>query len=895
MNGHRQIDLGNERTLTVNGERYLYHPLQAISTAGIGDLGHVPMSIKVLLENQLRHFQCEDVTVESLQALIDGREVDISFRPGRVLMQDLLAGPALADLVALRDAVATTGVDAETVNPIIPVDLVIDHSLSVDVSACAEAAERNLALDYQRNHERYAFFRWCQRAFQNFRVVPPGSGIVHQINLEYLANVVTRTRVAKGLLLAADTLVGTDSHTPMVNSLGVLGFGVGGIEAQAAMLGLPIIMQVPAVVGVEFQGRLREGVTSTDLVLTVARKLRSHGVVGKFVEFYGDGLDAISLADRATISNMAPEYGATCVYFPIDAVTIAYLRSTGRDTTAIDCVQAYARAQGLWRDINTAIPVFSQQLVISLDEVEPCLAGPRRPEERIPLDAMAAAFERDIKAIFGVKRSPDRGVNVPAINHRLTDGDVVIAAITSCTNTSNPMVMMAAGLLARNALAKGLRSKPWVKTSLAPGSQVVRDYLDAAGLSSSLDALGFHLVGFGCTTCGGFSGPLSPEISDAIDSGHLISAAVLSGNRNFEARIHPQARAGYLASPPLVVAYAIAGNVSFDFAHEPLGVDNEGKSVYLRDIWPSNAEIDEALTKAIHPDMYRARYEEIFDGDSRWQQIPAPHGSRFAWNEDSTYLRRPPYFDDLAVRAQAPQEIVDARLLALLGDSVTTDHISPSGAIANDSPAGMWLRARQVTPRDFNSYGSRRANHEVMIRGGFANIRLRNLLLPEREGGFTRHQPSNEIMTIFDAAERYRIDGVSLVIVAGRDYGAGSSRDWAAKATALLGVKAVIAESFERIHRSNLIGLGVLPLQLSDGRRCEDLNLDGSERISICGIADGLVARAQLSLRVHRSGVVDQVVPVFCRLDTARDVAYFQHGGILPFIFRQLIAAKGSC
>ena len=879
------------RTLSAGGRDYLYYSLPEAQKAGIGDLTRLPYSIKVLLENLLRHFDGAAVTEDSIRALIAGRPEEIAFRPGRVLMQDLLAGPCMADLAAMRDAISEAGGDPAAVNPLIPVDLVVDHSLTVDAFATADAARRNVEIEYRRNQERYEFFRWCQTAFENFRVVPPGAGIVHQVNLEYLAGVVQTRKTDGGTLAFPDTLVGIDSHTPMVNSLGVVGWGVGGIEAQAAMLGLPLSLLVPPVVGVELTGALSEGATATDLVLTIVERLRGHGVVGKFVEFHGPALDTLALADRATISNMAPEYGATCVYFPVDRVTLDYLRFTGRSAEQVGLVEAYAKAQTLWRDSSAPTPAFAERLSVDLGAVEPCLAGPRRPQDRVALGKVATSFRKDVTGLFGVKNGKSRAIPVEGMAHELTDGDVVIAAITSCTNTSNPSVMLAAGLLAEKAAAKGLTTKPWVKTSLAPGSQVVTDYLDAAGLTPSLDALGFQLVGYGCTTCGGFSGPLPGPVSDAVDAGNLVGAAVLSGNRNFEGRIHPQVRAGYLASPPLVVAYAIAGTVTRDLTTEPLGEDKDSKPVYLRDVWPTNAEIAAAVARTVSPEMFRKRYGAIFNGDAAWQAISAPEGARFKWDAASTYLRRPPYFDGIAGSPEDKTDIRNARVLAQLGDSITTDHISPSGAIKPDSPAGTWLSERQVARFDFNSYGARRANHEVMVRGGFANIRLRNELAPGTEGGWAKHMPSGDVVTIFDAAERYRTEGVPLVIVGGKEYGCGSSRDWAAKATALLGVRAVVAESFERIHRSNLIGLGVLPLQLPDGITRKDLKLGGDETLSVTGIAAGLKPRAELALTLTRADGSTMMLPLTCRLDTAGEVDYYRHGGILPFVYRQLLAA----
>ena len=886
----RKDSIDAKRTLKAGGKSYVYYSLPAAAEAGLGDLSRLPYSIKVLLENLLRHFDGTSVTADSIAAVVAGRPEEIAFRPGRVLMQDLLAGPCMADLAAMRDAIAAAGGDPAAVNPSIPADLVIDHSLTIEAFATANALQKNVEIEYQRNRERYEFFRWCQTAFDNFRVVPPGAGIVHQINLEYLADVVATRKAGRETVAFPDTVVGIDSHTPMVNSLGVVGWGVGGIEAQAAMLGQPISMLVPPVVGVELTGQLPEGATATDLVLTIVERLRKHGVVGKFVEFHGAGLDALALADRATISNMAPEYGATCVYFPIDRVTLDYLRFSGRDAGRVTLVETYAKAQTLWRDKSSPIPDFAERLSVDLGAIEPSLAGPRRPQDRVALGAVAESFARDLPKLFGVKEPAKRGVPVAGMDHALTDGDVVIAAITSCTNTSNPSVMLAAGLLAQKAAAKGLKPKPWVKTSFAPGSQVVSDYLDAAGLTPSLDALGFQLVGYGCTTCGGFSGPLPGAVSDAVDAGNLVGAAVLSGNRNFEGRIHPQVRAGYLASPPLVVAYAIAGTVTRDLTREPLGDGDDGAPVYLRDVWPSNAEIAAAVSATVSPEMFRKRYGAIFDGGAEWKAIAVPEGALYRWSASSTYLRRPPYFDGIGKTPPPTTDIKGAHALAVLGDSITTDHISPSGAIKPESPAGTWLTERQVTRFDFNSYGARRGNHEVMVRGGFANIRLRNELAPGTEGGITTHMPSGEVMTIFEAAERYRAEGVPLVIVGGKDYGSGSSRDWAAKATALLGVRAVIAESFERIHRSNLIGMGVLPLQFTGGANRQQLKLDGSETLSVAGIAGDITPRATLTLTVTRADGAATTLPLLCRLDTPGEVEYYRHGGVLPFVYRQLLA-----
>jgi len=880
------------RTIEAAGKRYSYFSLAAAAESpGLDGLARLPRTLKVLAENLLRHEDGRSVTVDDIRALAawpqSGRiEREIAYRPARVLMQDFTGVPAVVDLAAMRDAMAALGGDPKKINPLSPADLVIDHSVMVDYFGARDAFARNVEAEVRRNGERYAFLRWGQAAFDNFRVVPPGTGICHQVNLEHLARVVWSREADGGMLAYPDTLVGTDSHTTMINGLGVLGWGVGGIEAEAAMLGQPVSMRVPEVVGFKLTGALREGTTATDLVLTVTQMLRAKGVVGKFVEFYGPGLDHLALADRATIANMAPEYGATCGYFPIDSETIAYLKATARPAETIALVEAYARAQGLWREPGEAEPVFTDTLELDIGTVEASLAGPKRPQDRIALSNAADSFAATLGEMAGVKaprrrKAADQGFE-------LADGAVVIAAITSCTNTSNPNVMVGAGLLARNAVARGLAVKPWVKTSLAPGSRVVSDYLARAGLQDALDALGFNLVGYGCTTCIGNSGPLPEPVARAIADGDLIACAVLSGNRNFEGRINPLVRANYLASPPLVVAYAIAGSLTVDLVRDPLGADRNGNPVYLRDIWPSNREIHEAVRAAITPEMFAARYADVFSGDETWRAMSVTGGLTFDWDEKSTYVRKPPYFDGLAPEPAPLADIRGARPLAILGDSITTDHISPAGSIAEDSPAGRYLIERGVPRPAFNSYGSRRGNHEVMMRGTFANIRLRNEMAPGTEGGVTRHMPGGEVMTIFDAAMRYREEGVPLVVIAGREYGTGSSRDWAAKGPSLLGVKAVIAESFERIHRSNLVGMGILPLQFKDGANRKTLGLDGGETFDILGLADGITPGMDVACRIARADGSAETVTLTCRIDTEDEVAYFRHGGILHYVLRSL-------
>ena len=879
--------LGTRRTLEVAGERYDYFSLAAAADAGLGDVARLPYSLKVLFENLLR---CEDgrtVTAEDIRALAEwpreGRaNREIAFRPARVLMQDFTGVPAVVDLAAMRQAVADRGTDPKVINPLSPVDLVIDHSVMVDSFGHADSFNRNVEMEFRRNGERYAFLRWGQTAFDNFRVVPPGTGICHQVNLESLAQTVW-TAADDGVTLAyPDTVVGTDSHTTMVNGLAVLGWGVGGIEAEAVMLGQPISMLIPEVVGLRLTGALREGTTATDLVLTVTEMLRGHGVVGKFVEFFGDGLETLSLADRATIANMAPEYGATCGIFPIDAETLRYLRFTGRDNVAL--VEAYAKAQGMWRGDADAEPVFTETLELDLSSVEPSLAGPKRPQDRVPLSGLSASMGDVLGEMGAGSPTPVEGMD-----HALQGGDVVIAAITSCTNTSNPSVLVAAGLVAKKAREKGLGVKPWVKTSLAPGSQVVTDYLEAAGLQEHLDALGFELVGYGCTTCIGNSGPLPAPVAAAIESGDLAVGAVLSGNRNFEGRVHPQTKLNYLASPPLVVAFALAGSLKVDLLNEPLGVGADGNAVTLKDVWPTNQEIRETVERVLTPEMFRDRYGDVFTGPEAWQAIETAEGLTYNWDADSTYVRHPPFFDSGAA-AVLTTDVIGARPLAILGDSVTTDHISPAGSIQKESPAGAYLMEHGIEPRDFNSYGSRRGNHEVMMRGTFANIRIRNEMAPGTEGGVTRHLPSGAILPIYDAAMRYEAEGTPLVVIGGKEYGSGSSRDWAAKGTRLLGVRAVIVESFERIHRSNLVGMGVLALEFTNGETRATLGLDGTETFDVTGLEGGIKPRMELRLGIGRANGDRDETRLLCRIDTVDEVEYFKSGGILQYVLNNLTA-----
>ncbi|WP_323114390.1 aconitate hydratase AcnA [Pseudomonas guariconensis] len=903
------------KTLTVADHTYHYFSL-AEAARQLGDLQRLPMSLKVLLENLLRWEDGKTVTGDDLHALagwLGERHSDreIQYRPARVLMQDFTGVPAVVDLAAMRAAMAKAGGDPQRINPLSPVDLVIDHSVMVDRYASPAAFAQNVDIEMQRNGERYAFLRWGQSAFDNFRVVPPGTGICHQVNLEYLGRTVW-TREENGRTYAfPDTLVGTDSHTTMINGLGVLGWGVGGIEAEAAMLGQPVSMLIPEVIGFKLTGKLREGITATDLVLTVTQMLRKKGVVGKFVEFYGDGLADLPLADRATIANMAPEYGATCGFFPVDQVTLDYLRLSGRPEAAVQLVEAYCKEQGLWR-LPGHEPVFSDTLSLDMHDVEASLAGPKRPQDRVALSQVSQAFDGFIelqpkpmtKEVGRLESEGGGGVAVGNADqageidythdgqtHTLRDGAVVIAAITSCTNTSNPSVMMAAGLVAKKALEKGLTRKPWVKSSLAPGSKVVTDYFKAAGLTPYLDQLGFALVGYGCTTCIGNSGPLDDAIEQAIGTADLTVASVLSGNRNFEGRVHPLVKTNWLASPPLVVAYALAGSVRTDLTRDPLGIGKDGQPVFLRDIWPSQQEIAEAVAK-VDTEMFHKEYAEVFAGDAQWQAIEVPQAATYVWQDDSTYIQHPPFFDTIGGPLPEVRDIQGARILALLGDSVTTDHISPAGNIKADSPAGRYLRSKGVEPRDFNSYGSRRGNHEVMMRGTFANIRIRNEMLAGEEGGNTLHVPSGEKLSIYDAAMRYQGEGTPLVVIAGQEYGTGSSRDWAAKGTNLLGVKAVLAESFERIHRSNLVGMGVLPLQFKAGENRKTLGLTGKERIDVLGLTHApLRPGMSLPLRIAREDGQQQQIEVLCRIDTLNEVEYFKSGGILHYVLRQLIAA----
>lgn len=875
-------------TLTVNGQNFRIYKVDALSKAGVCDVSRLPRTLKILLENLLRNEDGDTVTTDDILAFGDWLEQrtstrEIAFRPGRVLMQDFTGVPAVADLAAMRDAVAAAGADPQSINPQIPVDLVIDHSVQVDSYGSPESFQINVEREMERNRERYAFLRWGQNAFDNFRVVPPGTGICHQVNLEYLARVVWQG-CGNGVAAVAypDTLLGTDSHTTMINGLGVLGWGVGGIEAEAAMLGQPVSMTIPDVVGVRLEGKLQPGVTATDLVLTITELLRKTGVVGKFVEFYGPGLDALTIADRATIANMSPEYGATCGYFPIDAETIKYLRFTGREeVTAL--VELYAKEQGLWRDVASPDPVFTNVVVVALAEVVPCVAGPKRPQDRVPLTELPAVVAKALPA-----SQEERKVAVSDFGADLRDGDVVIAAITSCTNTSNPTVMLAAALLAKKAVAAGLTVKPWVKTSLAPGSKVVMEYLRHSGLYESLVALGFNLVGYGCTTCIGNSGPLPKAIENAIVSGDLAVSAVLSGNRNFEGRIHPQAKLSWLASPPLVVAFALAGTTRIDLTSAPLGAGTDGRPVYLKDIWPSQNELQE-LVGEITPEMFRAGYGDLYDGTPEWQALENNSSPTYPWDAHSSYVKQPPFLQG-GQDGKGTCMPGKMRVLALFGDSITTDHISPAGNIAPDSPAGLHLQKLGVAVSDFNSYGSRRGNHDVMMRGTFANIRIKNEMTPEREGGFTVHHPAGERMTIFDAAERYRSEEVPLIVVAGKEYGSGSSRDWAAKGPLLLGVRAVIAESFERIHRSNLIGMGILPLQLMEGESRKTIGLDGSETIELKVVEAELKHGMNVAAEIGRRDGTTANITLKCRLDTANEVAYFKAGGILQYVLAGYLA-----
>jgi aconitate hydratase len=899
---------GTHAPLQVGGRTVQHYSLAKLQSA-YPELARLPYSLKILLENLLRHEDGRFVKAADVEALAQwdvksSAQKEISFAPARVLLQDFTGVPAVVDLAAMRDGIVRLGGNPNRVNPLQPVELVIDHSVQVDYFAQPNAFQLNAELEFTRNRERYAFLRWGQNAFSNFRVVPPDTGIVHQVNLEYLARVVMTDDKDGATFAYPDTLVGTDSHTTMVNGLGVVGWGVGGIEAEAAMLGQPISMLIPPVLGFRLTGRMLEGATATDLVLTITERLRKHGVVGKFVEFFGPGLEDLTIADRATLGNMCPEYGATIAIFPIDAMSLDYLRLTGRDASRVELVEAYARAQGLFRSPGDADPVYTEVIELDLATIEPSLAGPRRPQDRVSLKQAKSGFQAALPALMSAQ--PKKGAalggsaHVSAINSpaavavaeppavaQLDNGSVVIAAITSCTNTSNPGVMIGAGLLARKAVERGLARQPWVKTSLAPGSKVVTEYLHKAGLDTYLDELGFNLVGYGCTTCIGNSGPLPDDVSAEIEAKNLVVAAVLSGNRNFEGRIQQQVRANYLASPPLVVAYAIAGRMTLDLTTEPLGISRDGQPVYLRDIWPSEREIQETMLKAVNAEMFREQYADVFSGDERWKGLQVPGGDRFTWDPASTYIRNPSFFEGITLQAPTLSNIAGARALAVLGDSITTDHISPAGSIRKDSPAGQYLIAHGVQPTDFNSYGARRGNHEVMMRGTFANIRLRNQLAPGTEGGWTTYQPDGDVMTIYDAAMKYKAAGVPLIILAGKEYGSGSSRDWAAKGTLLLGVRAVIAETFERIHRSNLVNMGVLPLQFEAGANAASLGLTGRESFELVGIADGL--RPGGTITVRAAGEKPIEFHALARIDTPEELVAFRHGGILPYVLRQLV------
>jgi aconitate hydratase len=897
-------------TLTSGGEALQIFSLPRLEKAGFGSIARLPYSLKILLENLLRREDARFVDPDDITALAgwDVRskaQKEIAFTPARVLLQDFTGVPAVVDLAAMRDGIVRLGGDPRRVNPLQPVELVIDHSVQVDYYVEANAADLNARLEFARNRERYTFLRWGQEAFQNFRVVPPDTGIVHQVNLEYLARVVFKEQSDGRVLAYPDTLVGTDSHTTMVNGLGVVGWGVGGIEAEAAMLGQPISMLIPEVIGFRLVDRLPEGATATDLVLTITERLRKLGVVGKFVEFYGPGLEYLTIADRATLGNMSPEYGATIAICPIDEMTLDYLRLTGRDDAQVRMVEAYAKEQGLFRTDDAEDPIYTDSIELDLSTVEPSLAGPKRPQDRVSLRQSKLKFEQALEVMLTERKAKTSAAApaaqasaapaavaaadaVPPGLEGLTHGSVVVAAITSCTNTSNPSVMIGAGLLARNAVKRGLKTKPWVKTSLAPGSLIVTEYYKAAGLLEYLAELGFNIVGYGCTTCIGNSGPLPDAVSKIVREKNLVVASVLSGNRNFEGRIQPQVRANYLASPPLVVAYALAGRMQIDLTSEPIGVDADGAPVMLKDIWPSEREIQETMLRSVRSEMFREKYAQVFDGDDRWRSLPIPTGERFAWADDSTYIRNPPFFEQLTHEPAPPRDIRAARVLAMLADSVTTDHISPAGSIPADSPAGKYLIGKGVQPADFNSYGARRGNHEVMMRGTFANIRLRNQLAPGTEGGWTTLLPEDEVMTIYDASMRYQAAQVPLLVIAGKEYGSGSSRDWAAKGTLLLGVKAVLAESFERIHRSNLVNMGVLPLCFRTGENAASLKLTGRETYDVLGMGDSLRPSGDVTVRITAEDGSTRDVQAVARIDTPEELVAFRHGGILPYVLRQL-------
>ena len=881
--------LKTKRKFKIGNKNYEYFSLKAAEKALRLDFSRLPYSLKILMENLLRFEDDQTINIDDIKALGNWSKKpkgghEIQFRPARVLMQDFTGVPAVVDLAAMREAVKESGGKAENINPLSPVDLVIDHSVMVDKYGTQKSFKNNVELEYKRNIERYEFLRWGQSASDNFRVVPPGTGICHQVNLEYLANVVWTKKNKKNILAYPDTLVGTDSHTTMINGLAVLGWGVGGIEAEAAMLGQPISMLIPDVVGFYLKGKLKEGSTATDLVLTITEELRKKGVVGKFVEFFGPGLDELSLADRATISNMAPEYGATCGFFPIDSECINYLKITARKSPQINLVEKYAKLQGMWRSKNSIDPVYTDVVKFDISSVEPSLAGPKRPQDRVLLSNLSNSFKETLKS-----EAPNNKYKSLSENDKLTHGDIVIAAITSCTNTSNPAVMLGAGLLAKNAVKKGLKVKPWVKTSLAPGSKVVTEYLTKSGLQAHLNKLGFNLVGYGCTTCIGNSGPLSNSISKEIIENKLITASVLSGNRNFEGRVSPLTRVNYLASPILVVAYALSGNVRIDLMSSPIGKDLKGREVFLKDIWPDNDLIRNTIKKIIKPKMYKDQYAKVFEGDAKWKSIKVKPTETYEWDKDSTYVKLPPYFENITENNINSNNINNARMLALLGDSITTDHISPAGSIAEESPAGRYLKKNNVKVIDFNSYGARRGNHEVMMRGTFANIRLRNKLAPGTEGGVTTYFPDEKQMTIYDAAIKYRTKGVPLIIVAGKEYGTGSSRDWAAKGTSLLGVKAVIAESYERIHRSNLVGMGVLPLEFKDGDNGKSLRLTGKELFSLTGLDGKIKPKMDIDLTIKYNNNSKKSIKLLCRIDTENEIKYYMNKGILHYVLRSMM------
>ncbi len=891
---------GTAATLKVGNQSYKIYRLGALEKTGFKNINRLPVSLKILLENLLRYEDGHHVNKGDIEALANWNpkakpDKEIAFMPTRVLTQDLTGVPAIVDLAVMREAMKRLGGDPKKINPLAPCDLVIDHSVQVDRFGSAEAFHQNSQIEYERNVERYAFLRWGQKAFGNLKVVPPDTGICHQVNLEYLGQVVSRAKENRATLAYPDTVVGMDSHTTMINGLGVLGWGVGGIEAEAALLGQPLIMLIPNVIGFKLHGRLPEGATSTDLVLTVVQMLRKKGVVEKFVEFYGAGLSSRSIADRATIGNMSPEYGATIGYFPVDDETLKYLELTSRPPELIKLVEAYCKEQGFFRTDATPDPVFTDTLELDLATVEPSIAGPKRPQDRVPLTKAKSAFKESLPSLLK-SGTPDKTVSVKlnGTSATLGHGAVVISAITSCTNTSNPSVMIGAGLLAKKAGERGLKAKPWVKTSLAPGSKVVTDYLKDSGLLPHLEKLGFYLVGYGCTTCLGNSGPLPEPISAALQEGNLVAVAVLSGNRNFEGRIHPQVRANYLASPPLVVTYALAGRMDLDLYNEPLGNDQKGNPVYLKDIWPSPEEIREQISKSVRPEMFKKEYSNVFEGDERWKKMPTPEGELFKWDPKSTYVREAPYFEGMTKSPPKLKDIAGARVLAVLGDSITTDHISPVGFIERDGPAARYLTEHGVQPKDFNQYGARRGNHEVMTRGTFANVRLKNQLAPGTEGGWTVHLPDKKQMFIYNAAMQYQKENVQLIVIAGKEYGTGSSRDWAAKGSRLLGIKAVIVESYERIHRSNLIGMGIIPLQFKAGENCQSLGLTGFETYDVVGISNGLKAGTTLTVKAKSDDGKTKEFKVTCRIDTPAELDYYRHGGILEYVLRQLLDEKRS-